>query len=242
MSKKYERTGYNGKHVFRKDSSIPNEELQKSRDRLEKLERAFRESRSLVVSMQEAKGDNGGSKNQQQEINPSSSVRGALSIGYSNMAALQSMDQRLAVIRSQIDRSSAALSRRGGFMSSTGLSGPGTTSRSDMMQAMLLANQARGGLSRYASAGLSSGGFLAPAGPAPQTLLQELYERRQQLLLNSVVLANSVPAALPASGATDRSPSTTKHSYEALSSKVSSPIADSDSSVEEPDAKRARAA
>lgn len=255
VSKKYERTGYNGKHVFHKDTSLSEEELRKRSDRRQELEAAFRKSRALVVSMQEVKG--GSSKDQSPESNmtsrglPTSSIQGMpLSFGFnSNLVALQSMDQRLALMRSQIERSSAALaiSGRGGYMPPSAVLGGGLGggSRSEMLYSMLMANQARPGVSQFGSSGLSS--FSPLGGPPPQGLLQDIYQRRQQILMNSASLG-APPMTTPlgtsfagAAAAEATSPVSTKRTLSGTNTS-SPPIADPNDSIEEPDAKRARAA
>lgn len=258
VSKKYERTGYNGKHIYHKDTSLSEEELQKRRLRLQKLDVAFRKSRDLVVSMQEAKG---GTKNELQGMNmtnsrnlPTSSVQGArLSHDFnSNLAALQSMDERLALMRSQIERSAAALalSGRGAFIPPSTRLGGGfggaVGSRSEMLYSMLIANQARSGMSQFGSPSLP-GSFASIGGPAPQSFLQDVYFRRQQLLrTSSTQRAESGMATSLAFSTTPEavSPTANKRSLASLSASESSspPIANPNGSVEEPDAKRARAA
>jgi len=252
VSKKYERTGYNGKHVFRKDDSISEKDLQKKSDSLQQLERVFRESRSLVQSMHEAKGDNG-ARQQQVPIPFPAGFVGISTGGLDNMAALQSMDQRLAAIRSQIDRSSAALSLGGslggGYMPPTnpGFSGLTSRPRSEMLQAMMRSNHGLSGLPQYNPV-VGLGGSLSLAGTGTENLLQELYHRRQQLLLNNLVIAPTTAAhmALPVNPGAMSTMSTqspaNKRSFDALGggANVASPTTEHDSN--EPDTKRAKAA
>ena len=179
-----------------------------------------------------------------------------LSSGFnSNLVALQSMDQRLALMRGQIERSTAALAMagRGGYpyMQPSAVLGGGLGGgpRSEMLYSMLMANQARPGVSQFGSSGFSSFSSLG-AGPAPQGLLQDIYQRRQQILRNSAARGDppiTTPLGTPFVGAATTeatSPVSTKRSLETLSgtNNSSPPIADPNESVEEPDAKRARAA
>lgn len=161
------------------------------------------------------------------------------------------MDQRLALMRSQIERSSAALaiSGRGGYTPPSAVLGGGLGggSRSEMLYSMLMANQARPGVSQFGSSGLSS---FSPLGgpPPPQGLLQDIYQRRQHILMNSASLG-APPMTTPlgtsfagAAAVEATSPVSTKRTLSGTNTS-SPPIADpNDSSIEEPDAKRARAA
>ena len=255
VSKKYERSGYNGKHVFHKDTSLSEKELKERRASLQKLKVAFRKSRDLVLSMQEAKV--GSNKNQSKETTagtnrslPTSSFQGTHLTNQfnSNLAALRSMDERLALMRSQIERSSAALamSGRGAFIPpSNGLGGGlGNGPRAEMLYSMLMTSQARArpGMSEFRASGLSG-----PYSSLGGSLLQDVYQRRQQLLMESTMpLRNSGRAAMFAGAVptVTASPGSTKRSLAALSSAGSSspPIANLPESIEERDAKRARAA
>ena len=180
VSKKYERTGYNGKFTFRKDSRFSEEELDQKRKNLQNLEKLFRESRKLVAKMQDAKG--GGKK----QVSPGATIN--FSSNYGDLPAMQSMDQHLALLRLQISggggrglmppSSSAAF---GGLRAAS-------TSRADLLQAMIMS---RNGWSPYSPMMMG----LRPA--AGEGILQELAQRRQQLLRSNTVMAGMANPLMP---------------------------------------------
>ncbi|CAB9523814.1 expressed unknown protein [Seminavis robusta] len=213
VSKKYERTGYNGKQVYRRDTNISEETQKDYSKRLKELEKKFKESRALVVSMQEAKA-----------TDTSSSARGASSSATQTSQAaaqtinpnVQALEERLVAMRSQLDRRAAGM--MGGFhhrlpqpQQSSRFNSPhgmmlagaalNTPLSSDVMDAYLMNHRtaANGAFVGGNGAGFSS--VLTPTGPpATNKLLLDLYKRRQQLAMANAVMASTnagVAAATP---------------------------------------------
>lgn len=209
VSKKYERSGYNGKQVYRRDTNVSFADLEAYRQRLKDSEKAFKESRALVVSMQEAKTDSKPSNSHIITETPVISLHSNANANASAQAA--ALEDRLQAMRSQIDRRTTnllgyptATSRfNTGMMGAGGATGTGMSPQ--VLQAMMLQRQraaalqgAAGFSTGFPSAGLSNGattsGLPTPAGPANKLLI-DLYQRRQQLIMSYMGGAGAPPGS-----------------------------------------------
>lgn len=181
VSKKYERSGYNGKQVYRRDTNVSASDLEAYRQRLKDSEKAFKDSRALVVSMQEAKTD----------CKPSSSSQAVTETPiislHSNTNTSNALEDRLQAMRSQIDRRTTTLL---GYPAPTRNTTTGGRYMSpEVLQAMMLQRQRAAGLQGAAgfSTGFPSAGLTgatgASSGPANKLLI-DLYQRRQQLIMS----------------------------------------------------------
>lgn len=208
VSKKYERSGYNGKQVYRKDSNA--KDVEAYRQRLTDCEQKFKESRALVVSMQEAKT----------ESKPTLRETPIISLS-SNHQSNHALEDRLAAMRSQIDRTATMLSMGGqhhhqhqspALSSSMNMNrfnpmlgagagnpfNPAPMSSLEMRQALLFQQQqqqrqraaaAMGGFSTglpSAGLGMSFPHSSSPAGPTNKLMI-DLYQRRQQLIMANMM-------------------------------------------------------
>lgn len=204
VSKKYERSGYNGKQVYRRDSNVPAKDLEVYRQRLKDSEKAFKDSRALVVSMQESK----------QEPSSRSPVTETpvISLHSSNLNA-SALENRLQAMRNQIDLRTTNLLgyppvqvarynlNTGTSMMAGGPLNPAVTGpmSPEVIQAMMIQRQRAAALSGAGfSTGFPSTG-LPTAGPSTgptNKLLIDLYQRRQQLIM-SYMAAGGATAGTP---------------------------------------------
>lgn len=225
VSKKYERSGYNGKQVYRKDSNA--KDVEAYRQRLTDCETKFKESRALVVSMQEAKT----------ESKPTLRETPIISLSSNNANAQNhALEDRLAAMRSQMDRTAAMLSmgQSPGLSSSMNmhhgmnvhmnrfnpmLGAPFNPVSSldmpmsslEMRQALMFQQQqqqrqraaaAMGGFpAGLPSAATGLGSPYPPVGGPTNKLMIDLYQRRQQL-----IMANMMGGGLPSSSSAAATP------------------------------------
>jgi hypothetical protein len=105
VSKKYERSGYNGKLVYTRDTTIPSEQVLEYVTRLKDLEKKFKDSRVLLVSMQEAKTADTTSPSRAGKMSHVSPVA----------ASTRSLDIGIAALRNQIDLRAAMLRQQSSF-------------------------------------------------------------------------------------------------------------------------------
>lgn len=184
VSKKYERSGYNGKQVYRRDTNLPTKDLEDYRERLTNCEKKFKESRALVVSMQEAKTDSRANTMAFTET-PVISLTGCAG----NSAALE---DRLVAMRSQLDRTTNSMlgfapppqqQNLYNMMGAGGGAGSGATNMSpDVLQAMMMQRQRAAALGAQGGGSFSTG--LPSSGGPTNKLLVDLYQRRQQLIMS----------------------------------------------------------
>lgn len=190
VSKKYERSGYNGKQVYRRDTNVSAADLEAYRQRLKDSEMAFKESRALVVSMQEAKTTDGKPSGSSHVVTETPVI--SLHSNANASAQAAALEDRLQAMRSQIDRRTTNLlafptsAPRFNMMGA----GAGTGVSPEVLQAMMLQRQRAAALqgatagfnTRFPSAGLANNGA-GQGGPANKLLL-DLYQRRQQLIMS----------------------------------------------------------
>jgi hypothetical protein len=105
VSKKYERSGYNGKLVYTRDTTLPSEQVHEYVTRMKDLEKKFKESRALLVSMQEAKTTDTTSLSRTGKMSRVSPVA----------ASARSLDIGIAALRNQIDLRAALLRQQSSF-------------------------------------------------------------------------------------------------------------------------------
>lgn len=183
VSKKYERSGYNGKQVYRKDTDLPTDEQEAYRERLQDCEKKFKESRALVVSMQE-------SKTECKPVTPTPAPAPIISLASSSNNSIP--EDRLVAMRSQIDRAAtmmgmgtATINR---FATSPVLSPATGLSPLQMRQALMMQRQRAAmfgpglpftSLTSSLHHPATTSAFVGSA----DKLLVDLYQRRQQLLM-----------------------------------------------------------